>query len=198
MSWFMSWFGRTKVVALAAALLAVSVLASTASAQQEPPFRFYGTVDPGDVIGATGAYGNGDYSATADDQGEWFIDVDRDSHEGMSFTLNGDATEASLRSTGAGQAEVTLTVIAVEEDDSMMSDDEDSMMSDDDSMMEEDGDEAQDGAQEDDELQFPATGTGGLAERGVSTAALVGAALSLLAVVVAGCISLRRYASVKR
>ena len=110
---------RFRAAAVAAAIAATLFMLWTAAAQQEPPFRYYGNgggVEPGDVISATDQFGRSLGSAEAGEDGAWHLDVDRDNMENVTFTLNGEPTEAAIRSTGAGQAEVTLTVVVVEED----------------------------------------------------------------------------------
>ena len=85
---------------------------------------------------------------------------------------------------------------SMESDDSMMSDDDDAMMSDDDAMLDcpEEGDEddgmmddatGDDDAMLDEDVGMPATGTGGLADGGIS-AGLIGLLIALGAATIAG------------
>ncbi len=97
------------IIALAASALAM------ASAQQEPPYRFYGTgATAGDEIAARAGSGDELGSTTVFADGSWYIDVDRDQSDGVVFVVNGKAAEALVRETGPGQAIVTLTVAMVD------------------------------------------------------------------------------------
>ena len=217
----MQRFGMTtRVIAVAlGVVIAIAALAS-ASAQQEPPYRYFGHgATPGDVIALHDAMGDEIDSDTVDADGSWYIDVDRDKAEGVSFTVNGKAADANTTPAGQGQASVVLTVAMVEESDddstteetdgdSMMEESDDSMMEDDDSMLEEDSDsmmdEGDDSMMEDDsmldeddstmsededsmgeDVGMPTTGTGGLADGGIS-AGLIGLLIALGAAAVAG------------
>lgn len=178
---------------IAATLFAVVAIAAT-SAQQEPPHRFYGPVDsanPGDAIAVLDGKDHEIGSTTVAENGSWFIDVDRDNAEGVSFSINGVVAEAEITSTGSGQSIVTLTIPVpvveeVDEDDSMMDeaeteDDGDSMSEDDeDSMMED----------EPEPIGFPATGNGGLANNGAA-AGIIGLLIAVVTAALAG-IGLRR------
>lgn len=189
---------RFRAAAVVAAVAAALFVLWTAAAQQEPPFRYYGNagaVEPGDVVSATDQFGRNLGSVEAGVDGAWHLDVDRDNMEDVTFTLNGEPTEAAIRSTGAGQAEVMLTVIVVEEhptteDDSVMDEGEaleaGEMVDEVDTL----GDEL--------ELTFPNSGTGGLSDAGVSTAALLGALAATLFAVALGGLAVRRYAGVAK
>ena len=200
----------TRVITVAmGVVLAIAALAS-ASAQQEPPHRFYGHgATAGDTIGV---HMNNDEltliaSATVDENGSWFIDVDRDEAEDVVFSINGAVADSEVTSQGAGQDAVTLTAMAME-DDSMMDEGDDGEMSEDDeTMMEDDGEMSdddsmmdEDSMDEDDHMDdsmadngYPATGSGGLATGGVS-AGLVGLLIALGAAAIAG-IGVRRVRS---
>ena len=195
------------VLGLAVAIATLSV----ASAQQEPPHRFYGHgATAGDEIGV---HNNDDAltlidSAMVDEDGSWYIDVDRDESEDVVFSINGKVAESEVSSTGSGQSNVSLTVAMMEEDDAMMDEGEDGEMSDEDSMMEEDGemsdddsmmedDSMEEDSMEDDSMMdegdnqmsdngYPSTGSGGLADSGGVSAGLVGLLIALGAAAIAG------------
>ena len=192
------------VTALVLGLAVAIVAISAASAQQEPPHRFYGHgTTAGDEIGV---HNNDDAltliaSTTVDENGSWYIDVDRDESEDVAFSINGKVAESEVSSTGSGQSNVSLTVAMMEEDDSMMDEgDEDSMMEDgemsedDDSMMEDDSMEEdsmmdEDDSMDDDQMSdngYPSTGSGGLADSGGVSAGLVGLLIALGAAAIAG------------
>lgn len=194
---------RIRAALVAAAIAAAFALLGSASAQQEPPYRYYGNpgaVEPGDVVSATDQYGQSLGSATADDTGAWHLDVDRDNIENTTFTLNDEPAEASITSTGAGQAEVMLTVIEVEEDPTMADDSmmEDDSMVEDDMLDEETLEEEVEPLDEEPALTFPNAGTGGLVDSRTSTTTILGALAAVLLTVTLGGAALRRYASVAR
>ena len=202
----MERFGlMAKVIAVVMGVtLAIAALAS-ASAQQSPPHRFYGTgATPGDAIAAVVEHDDHHDtvgSTTVGDDGSWYIDVDNQYADEVEFTVNGEHAEAAITPQGADASSVVLTVAMMEddsmEDDSMMEDDEDSMMEDDDSMMEDDDSmmEDDDSMMEDDDEMLatgpPSTGTGGLADNGGISAGLIGLLIALGAAAVAG-IGVRR------
>ena len=136
----------SRVGALVSGLAVAIATLSLASAQQEPPHRFYGHgATAGDTIGV---HMNNDEltliaSATVDENGSWYIDVDRDEAEDVVFSINGAVADSEVTSQGAGQDAVTLTAMAME-DDSMMDEGEDGEMSEDETMMEEDGEMSDD------------------------------------------------------
>ena len=198
----------TRVVGVALGLAVAIATLSLASAQQEPPHRFYGHgATAGDTIGV---HMNDDdltliASATVDENGSWYIDVDRDEAENVVFSINGAVADSEVTSQGAGQDAVTLTAMAMEDDSMMdegddgeMSEDDETMMeddgemSDDDSMMDEDSMD-EDGHMEDSMADngYPATGSGGLAADGGVSAGLVGLLIALGAAAIAG-IGVRR------
>ena len=198
----------TRVITVAmGVVLAIAALAS-ASAQQEPPHRFYGHgATAGDTIGV---HMNNDEltliaSATVDENGSWYIDVDRDEAENVVFSINGAVADSEVTSQGAGQDAVTLTAMAME-DDSMMDEGDDGEMSEDDeTMMEEDGEMSDDDSMMDEDSMdedghmddsmadtgYPATGSGGLAAGSGVSAGLVGLLIALGAAAIAG-IGVRR------
>ncbi len=198
----------TRVITVAmGVVIAVAAIAS-ASAQQEPPHRFYGHgATAGDTIGVH--MNNDDLtliaSAMVADDGSWYIDVDRDEAENVVFSINGAVAEAEVTSQGGGQDEVTLTAMAME-DDSMMDEGDDGEMSEDDeTMMEDDGEMSDDDSMMDEDSMdedghmddsmadngYPATGSGGLAADGGVSAGLVGLLIALGAAAIAG-IGVRR------
>ena len=189
---------RIRSATVAAAVAAALFVLWTAAAQQEPPFRYYGNpgaVEPGDVVSATDQFGRSLGSVEAGEDGAWHLDVDRDNMEDVTFTLNGEPTKAAIRSTGAGQAEVTLTVVVDEENPTT---EDDSVIDEDEAL------EAGETVDEDDtlddelELTFPNSGTGGLSDAGVSTAALLGALVATLFAAALGGLAIRRYADIAK
>ena len=200
---------RIGVVVLGLAI-AIATL-SFASAQQEPPHRFYGTDGtPGDVIAVQDDVDQELGSTTVAADGSWYIDVDRDAAGAVHFTVNGEAAEAETTSTGAGQSAVSLTVMAMEDacptedamaDDSLsedvMSEDGGDAMADDcptddgamdDGSMDDgsmDDGSMLEGEDEGDDVGLPATGSGGLADGGVS-AGLIGLLIALGAAAIVG------------
>ena len=197
----------SRLTALVLGLAVAIATLSLASAQQEPPHRFYGHgATEGDTIGV---HMNDDdltliASATVDENGSWYIDVDRDEAEDVVFSINGAVADSDVTSQGAGQDAVTLTAMAME-DDSMMDEGEDGEMSDDETMMEEDSEMSEDGdsmmdedsmddGHMDDAMSdngYPATGSGGLATDSGVSAGLVGLLIALGAATIAG-IGVRR------
>ena len=196
----------TRVVGVALGLAVAIATLSLASAQQEPPHRFYGHgATAGDTIGV---HMNNDEltliaSATVDENGSWYIDVDRDEAEDVVFSINGAVADSEVTSQGAGQDAVTLTAMAME-DDSMMDEGEDGEMSEDETMMEDDGEMSDDDSMMDEDSMedghmddsmadngYPATGSGGLAADGGVSAGLVGLLIALGAAAIAG-IGVRR------
>ena len=197
----------SRVGALVLGLAVAIATLSLASAQQEPPHRFYGHgATAGDTIGV---HMNNDEltliaSATVDENGSWYIDVDRDEAENVVFSINGAVADSEVTSQGAGQDAVTLTAMAME-DDSMMDEGEDGEMSEDETMMEEDGEMSDDDSMMDEDSMdedghmddsmadtgYPATGSGGLASDSGVSAGLVGLLIALGAAAIAG-IGVRR------
>lgn len=186
----------TRIIAVALGVVIAIAAVASASAQQEPPHRFFGTgATAGDTIAVVDDMGNELGSTTVASDGTWYIDVDRDSVEGVSFTLNGMSADAVVTAAGSGQSAVSVTAMAMEEDDSMMEDGDDSMMEDGDDSMMEDGDDSmldEDSMMEEGEdVGYPGTGTGGLADNSGISAGLIGLLIALGAAAVAG-IGIRR------
>ena len=188
----------SRVVGLALGLAVAVATLSLASAQQEPPHRFYGTgATAGDMIGVVDDMGQELGSTEVAEDGSWYIDVDRDDADNVSFTLNGESADADVSSAGSGQSAVTVTAMAME--DSM---DEGDSMEDGDSSMEdldgeegdsmEDGDSMMDdGSMDDGHTEYPGTGSGGLADGSSVSAGLIGLLIALSVAAVAG-LGLRR------
>ena len=113
----MQRFGMmTRVIGVALGVVIAIAAVASASAQQEPPHRFYGTDGTaGDTIGVVDDMGNELGSTTVADDGSWYIDVDRDAVDGVSFTLNGKSADAEVTPAGSGQSAVSVTAMAMEE-----------------------------------------------------------------------------------
>ena len=190
----------SRVGALVLGLAVAIATLSLASAQQEPPHRFYGTgATAGDMIAVVDDMGNELGSTEVAEDGSWYIDVDRDDADNVSFTLNGMSADADVTSAGSGQSAVAVTAMAME-DDSM---DEGDSMEDGDSMegldgeegdsMMDDGDESMmdDGDTHMGDTEYPGTGSGGLADGSGVSAGLIGLLIALSVAAVAG-LGLRR------
>ena len=184
----------SRVGALVLGLAVAIATLSLASAQQEPPHRFYGHgATAGDTIGVVDDMGDEIASTTVDENGSWWIDVDRDAVEGVTFTLNGKSADAEVTSTGADLTAVSVTAM---EEDSM---EEGDSMEDGDSTGDlegEEGDSMDDGSMEDDSMdqgdtEYPGTGSGGLADGSGVSAGLIGLLIALSVAAVAG-LGLRR------
>ena len=158
----------SRITALALGLAVAVATLSLASAQQEPPHRFYGHgATAGDTIGVVDDMGDEIASTTVDEDGSWYIDVDRDAVEGVTFTLNGKSADAEVSQEGADLTEVVVTAMAME--DSM-----------------DEGDSMDDG-----HTEYPGTGSGGLADGSSVSAGLIGLLIALSVAAVAG-LGLRR------
>lgn len=179
----------SRVGALVLGLVVAIATLSLASAQQEPPHRFYGTgATAGDMIGVVDDMGNELGSTEVAEDGSWYIDVDRDDADNVSFTLNGKSADADVTSAGSGQSAVSVTAMAMEEpameEGDELAGDEDGEMAD------LDGDEP---AMEDQggTTEYPGTGSGGLADGSGVSAGLIGLLIALSVAAVAG-LGLRR------
>lgn len=195
----MQRFGMmTRVIGVALGVVIAIAAVASASAQQEPPHRFYGTgATAGDTIGVVDDMGNELGSTTVADDGTWYIDVDRDSADDVSFTLNGKSADAEVTPAGSGQSAVSVTAMAMEDDSmddgSMEDGDELDSLEGEDSMEE---DSMDDGSMEDDsmdsgETEYPGTGSGGLADGSGVSAGLIGLLIALSVAAAAG-LGLRR------
>ncbi len=191
----MQRFGMmTRVIGVALGVVIAIAAVASASAQQEPPHRFYGTgATAGDTIGVVDAMGNELGSTTVADDGTWYIDVDRDAAEGVSFTLNGKSADAEVTPAGSGQSAVSVTAMAME-DESM----DDGSMEDGDELDSLEGEEGamddgsmEEGAMDDGKTDYPTTGSGGLADGSGVSAGLIGLLIALGVAAVAG-LGLRR------
>ena len=189
-----NWRTLRWVVLGLAAIVALLVWAS-ASAQPETPYQVYGYNEPGDEIAIYDADGNEKGTATADSDGAWFtqIECSEDTVHLLSFTINGVAATAEVKRINSTLAEVTLTP-AADEDTAMPEKGDDAQVAEDELTEEtEDLEEAGDGMAEPDDSSddaaatdaYPDSGSGGLADEGPSTSALIGT-LVVLSVVVAG------------
>ncbi len=186
----------SRVGALVLGLAVAIATLSLASAQQEPPHRFYGTgATPGDMIGVVDDMGNDLGSTEVAEDGSWYIDVDRDDADNVSFTLNGKSADAEVTSAGSGQSAVTVTAMeepAMEEGDSTEEGDE--LAGDEDGEMADlDGEEThmEDGDTSMGDTEYPGTGSGGLADGSGVSAGLIGLLIALSVAAVAG-LGLRR------
>ena len=190
----MQRFGMmTRVITVAMGVVIALAAFAAASAQQEPPHRFYGTgATPGDEIIAEDPDHQDLGRTIVADDGSWYIDVDRDAADDVHFVVNGMHVEADITPTGSGQSAVVLHE-AMHDDDEMhddeMHDDEDGMMEDD--HMDEDSMEDDTMSEDGEDVGMPTTGSGGLADSGGVSAGLIGLLIALGAAAVAG-IGLRR------
>ena len=120
----MQRFGMmTRLIAVAlGVVIAIGALAS-ASAQDAPQHRLYGTGGTAeDTITAHDAEGAELGSATVAADGSWYIDVDDEDVDGVTFSVNGAHADAEVTNAGASQSAVVLTVVVME-DESMPVDD---------------------------------------------------------------------------
>ena len=182
----------SRVVGLALGLAVAVATLSLASAQQEPPHRFYGTgATAGDMIGVVDDMGEELGSTTVAEDGTWYNDVDRDAVEGVTFTLNGKSADAEVTPAGSGQSAVAVTAMAMEEPAMEEGEEGDELAGDEDGEMADlDGDEP---AMEDQDgtTEYPGTGSGGLADGSGVSAGLIGLLIALSIAAAAG-LGLRR------
>ncbi len=180
----------SRVVGLALGLAVAVATLSLASAQQEPPHRFYGTgATAGDMIGVVDDMGNDLGSTEVAEDGSWYIDVDRDDAVDVSFTLNGKSADAEVTSAGSGQSAVAVTAMAMEEPAMEEGELEDG----DGDLADLDGEEGhmEDGDTSMGDTEYPGTGSGGLADGSGVSAGLIGLLIALSVAAVAG-LGLRR------
>ena len=178
------------VLGLAVAIATLSL----ASAQQEPPHRFYGTgATAGDMIGVVDDMGNELGSTEVAEDGSWYIDVDRDDADNVSFTLNGKSADADVTSAGSGQSAVAVTAMAMEEPAMEDGEEGDELSDGDGDLADLDGDEPamEDGDGHMGDTEYPGTGSGGLADGSGVSAGLIGLLIALSVAAVAG-LGLRR------
>ena len=214
----MQRFGMmTRLIAVAlGVVIAIGALAS-ASAQDAPQHRLYGTGGTAeDTITAHDAEGAELGSATVAADGSWYIDVDDEAVATVAFQVNGEHAVAEVTNAGASQSAVVLTVVAME-DESMPVDDtveedvmeedvmeEDTMEEDvmEEDVMEEDTmteDVMEEDVMEEDSLDteddgdqgYPDTGSGGLVDNSGVSAGLIGLLIALGVAAAAG-LGLRR------
>ncbi len=177
----------SRVVGLALGLAVAVATLSLASAQQEPPHRFYGTgATAGDMIGVVDDMGHELGSTTVAEDGSWYIDVDRDDADNVSFTLNGKSADAEVTSAGSGQSAVAVT--AMEEPAMEDGDEGDELTDGDGDLVDLDGDEPamEDGDGHVGDTEYPGTGSGGLADGSGVSAGLIGLLIALSVAAVAG------------
>ncbi len=184
----------SRVVGLALGLAVAVATLSLASAQQEPPHRFYGTgATAGDMIGVVDDMGNELGSTEVAEDGSWYIDVDRDDADNVSFTLNGKSADAEVTSAGSGQSAVSVTAMAMEEPAMEDGEEGDELTDGDGDLVDLDGDEPamEDGDGHMGDTEYPGTGSGGLADGSGISAGLIGLLIALSVAAVAG-LGLRR------
>ena len=185
----------SRVGALVLGLAVAVATLSLASAQQEPPHRFYGTgATAGDMIGVVDDMGNELGSTEVAEDGSWYIDVDRDDAQGVSFTLNGKSADADVTPAGSGQSAVAVTAMAMEEPAMEEGEEGDELAGDEDGEMADlDGEEThmEDGDTSMGDTEYPGTGSGGLADGSGVSAGLIGLLIALSVAAVAG-LGLRR------
>ncbi len=191
----MQRFGMmTRVIGVALGVVIAIAAVASASAQQEPPHRFYGyDATAGDTIGVVDDMGAELGSTTVDEDGSWWINVDRDAVDGVSFTLNGMSADAEVTSTGSGQSEVVVTAMAMEEPAMEDGEEGDELTDGDGDLVDLDGDEPamEDGDGHMGDTEYPGTGSGGLADGSGVSAGLIGLLIALSVAAVAG-LGLRR------
>ena len=176
----------SRVGALVLGLAVAIATLSLASAQQEPPHRFYGTgATAGDTIGVVDDMGDELGSTTVAEDGSWYIDVDRDDADNVSFTLNGKSADADVTSAGSGQSAVTVTAM---EEPAMEDGEEGDLTDGDGDLADLDGDEPamEDGDGHMGDTEYPGTGSGGLADGSGVSAGLIGLLIALSVAAVAG------------
>ena len=184
----------SRVGALVLGLAVAIATLSLASAQQEPPHRFYGTgATAGDMIGVVDDMGNELGSTEVAEDGSWYIDVDRDDADNVSFTLNGKSADAEVTSAGSGQSAVAVTAMAMEEPAMEDGEEGDELTDGDGDLVDLDGDEPamEDGDGHMGDTEYPGTGSGGLADGSGVSAGLIGLLIALSVAAVAG-LGLRR------
>ena len=179
----------SRITALALGLAVAIATLSLASAQQEPPHRFYGTgATAGDTIGVVDDMGNDLGSTEVAEDGSWYIDVDRDDADNVSFTLNGKSADADVTSAGSGQSAVAVTAMAMEEPAMEDGEEGDELTDGDGDLVDLDGDEPamEDGDGHMGDTEYPGTGSGGLADGSGVSAGLIGLLIALSVAAVAG------------
>ena len=182
----------SRVGALVLGLAVAIATLSLASAQQEPPHRFYGTgATAGDTIGVVDDMGEELGSTTVAEDGTWYIDVDRDAVEGVTFTLNGKSADAEVTPAGSGQSAVAVTAMAMEEPAMEDGEEGDELAGDEDGEMADLDDDEPAMEDQDGTTEYPGTGSGGLADGSGVSAGLIGLLIALSVAAVAG-LGLRR------
>lgn len=184
-------------LALAAVATLIGIIALTASTFAQPanPHRFFGGgLEPGDTVGLQELHGD-HYdevaTATADANGDWYIDAAAEGVDENSFTLNGKSATATLTSISDSTTQVDLEAMAMPGMDEGMGEGmgEEGM----DEGMGEGMDEGMEETDEqlDEDVGMPSTGSGGLADSSGISAGLIGLLIALGAAAIAG-LGLRR------
>ena len=185
----------SRITALALGLAVAVATLSLASAQQEPPHRFYGTgATAGDMIGVVDDMGNELGSTEVAEDGSWYIDVDRDDADNVSFTLNGKSADAEVTSAGSGQSAVAVTAMAMEEPAMEEGEEGDELTDGDGDLVDLDGVTSRPWKTATGIWATPSTrarGSGGLADGSGVSAGLIGLLIALSVAAVAG-LGLRR------
>ena len=178
-----------RLIVLGVVTLLAIVAWSTASTQSEPPFRLYGQGEAGDSIVVYDEAGLEKGSAKVAADNSWYVDVDYSADEvvRLRFTVNGEMMHAEVSPTGRLQASVVLSPISTEDTESMDGEMMEEEATDSD-MMESEAEDAEpmeeEEAMEDGQMvedSYPDSGSGGLADQGPSTSALIGTILVLAA-----------------
>ena len=184
----MQRFGMmTRVIGVALGVVIAIAAVASASAQQEPPHRFYGTgATAGDMIGVVDDMGEELATTTVAEDGTWYIDVDRDAVEGVTFTLNGKSADAEVTPAGSGQSAVAVTAMAMEEPAMEDGEEGDELAGDEDGEMADLDDDEPAMEDQDGTTEYPGTGSGGLADGSGVSAGLIGLLIALSVASVAG------------
>ncbi len=132
-------------------------------------------------------------STTVAEDGTWYIDVDRDAVEGVSFTLNGKSADAEVTSAGSGQSAVAVTAMAMEEPAMEEGEEGDLEGDEEGDLTDLDGEETdmEEGDTHMGDTEYPGTGSGGLADGSGVSAGLIGLLIALSVAAIAG-LGLRR------
>ena len=203
---------RLAVLVVGAAVVLALLWTAASAQPQQPPFLLYGEGDPEDIVSVYDVDGQELGVVTVTSDGTWHVNVkcDSDNVQSISFRLNGDTVRAEIAQTGADQANVLLTPMSdatnqgsvgetagTTDSDELTGEDEDLGDGSVDADNDLSGDEPASGEPDassdtsepstgsDEQAQnsgYPESGSGGLAETGPSTEALIGT-IALLALV---------------
>ena len=216
---------RLAVLVVGAAVVLALLWTAASAQPQQPPFLLYGEGDPEDIVSVYDVDGQELGVVTVTSDGTWHVNVkcDSDNVQSISFRLNGDTVRAEIAQTGADQANVLLTPMSdatnqgsvgetagTTDSDELTDEDEDLGDGSVDTENDLSGDELASGESDassdtsepstgsDEQAQnsgYPESGSGGLAETGPSTEALIGtiALLALVGVIAGlGAVKMRR------